>query len=177
MERDTLAEIDRLAETGALYEAFRLGRKVQVKIPADREVRRRVERITLPISIVTEPAGAEVEIKAYASASDAPWMHLGRTPLEGIRVPYALVHWRISKSGYVTFEGAPMGARPLVAFAKGFTLDAKGSRPDGMVRVPGGPYERLHFPPVQLEDYWIDRYEVTNRVQGVRGCRGYEKGT
>jgi len=32
-----------------------------------------------------------------------------------------------------------------------------------MVRIPGGPYSREGFPPVELEDYWLDRYEVTNR--------------
>jgi hypothetical protein len=176
MERHTLAEIDRHSEAGALYEAFRLARQVQEKLPGDPEVRKRIDRITLPVSIVTEPAGAEVEITGYASAPDAPWVRLGRTPLQGIRIPYALVHWKISKPGYATFEGAPMGQRPLVAFARGFTLDAEGSRPDGMVRIPGGPYERLHFPPVELEDYWIDWYEVTNRqFKAFVDAGGYEK--
>jgi hypothetical protein len=31
-----------------------------------------------------------------------------------------------------------------------------------MVRIPGGPYVRPGFPPVALDDYWLDRHEVTN---------------
>jgi predicted esterase len=78
-------------------------------------------------------------------------------------VPYALAHWRIEKAGFESFEGAPFGVRPFMAMAGGIRLDPAGSRPEEMVRVPGGPYARLRFPPVRLEDYWIDRYEVTNR--------------
>jgi hypothetical protein len=163
MERDTLAEIDRLTEAGELYQAFRLARRVLERIPEDPDVRRRMGRVTLPISIVTVPPGAEVHVKGYASPADAPWVRLGETPLSGVRVPYALTHWRITKPGFETFEGAPFGVRPFTAFAKGFTLEPQGSRPEGMVRVPGGPFARLGFPPVELDDYWIDRYEVTNR--------------
>ena len=90
-------------------------------------------------------------------------MRLGETPLQGVRIPYALAHWRIRKPGYETFEGAPFGRRPLGALAKGLPLAPEGTRPEGMVRVPGGPYTRYGFPSVELSDYWIDRYEVTNR--------------
>jgi hypothetical protein len=160
-ERDTFAEITRLTEAGELAEAYQLVCGVQARIPDDPDVQEMLDRITLPITIVTEPPGAEVEVREYASP-DAPWVPLGETPLQGIRVPYALMQWRISKPGFETFEGAPFGIRPFTAFATGFPLDPEGSRPDGMVRVPGGPYARQGFPPVELSDYWLDRYEVTN---------------
>ena len=175
MERDTLAEVTRLTEKGDLYEAFRLVRGVQERIPDDPEVHEMVDRITIPISIVTEPPGATVHLKGYATP-DAPWMLLGETPLPGVRVPYALTHWKIDKEGFEPFEGAPFGVRPFTAFAQGFALDPVGSRPDGMVRVPGGPFARLGFPPVELGDYWLDRYEVTNReFKEFVDAGGYEK--
>jgi predicted esterase len=63
-----------------------------------------------------------------------------------------------------------------MAFGQGFTLDVEGSRPEGMVRVPGGPYEPDGLPPVELEDYWLDRYEVTNRqFKEFVDTGGYEK--
>jgi len=176
MERDTLAEITRLTEAGELYEAFRLARGVHQRIPGDSEVRSMVDRITLPISIVTDPAGAEVRVKGYASPEDAPWEVLGETPLQGVRVPYALTRWQISKAGFETFEGAPFGVRPFTVFATGFPLDETGARPEGMVRIPGGPYARFGFPPVELADYWLDRYEVTNRqFKEFVDAGGYEK--
>jgi eukaryotic-like serine/threonine-protein kinase len=161
-ERDTFARATELTESGDLYEAWRLVRRLAERLPGDPEVASMIERITLPIAIATEPPGATVELQAYASA-DAPWVELGETPLLGIRVPYALAHWRIRKEGFETFEGAPFGTRPFTSFAQGFPLEAAGSRPEGMVRVPGGPYQRPSFPPVELQSYWIDRYEVTNR--------------
>ena len=161
LERDTLAEITRLTETGELFEAFRLATEVSRRLPDDPEIRELVQRITLPISIVTRPPGAEVRIKAYASA-EAPWLTLGETPLVGVRIPYALSHWRISKQGFEPFEGAPFG-RPFFAFASGFELSAEGTQPHGMVRVPGGPVQHAPFPAVELTDYWLDRFEVTNR--------------
>lgn len=175
MERDKLAEITRLSEAGDLYEAFRLTREVQDKIPDDPEIRKMIDRITIPISIITEPPGADVFMKAYAS-QDAPWVRLGDTPLEGVRVPYALTHWKISKEGFETFEGAPFGVRPFMAFAQGFTLEPVGSRPGGMVRVPGGPFMHDMFPPIELGTYWLDRYEVTNRqFKEFSDAGGYTK--
>ncbi len=162
MERATLAEITRFTENGELWEAFRLLHSLPESISDDSRIQRLRDRFTLPISIVTEPAGAEVQLTEYASP-DSPWVSLGETPLHGVRIPYALTHWRISKDGYETFEGAPFGERPATAFARGFVLDPEGARPGGMVRVPGGPYVRPGFPPVELADYWLDRYEVTNR--------------
>jgi hypothetical protein len=175
MERDTLAEVTRLTEAGEIYEAYRLIRGVREKLPHDPEVRRLLERISFPISVVTKPAGAEVHVKGY-STPDAPWELLGETPLVLVRIPYALMRWRIQKEGYEAFEGAPLGVRPLLALGSGFALDPAGSRPAGMVRVPGGPYTRLFFPPVELEDYWLDRHEVTNQeFKRFVDAGGYER--
>jgi pimeloyl-ACP methyl ester carboxylesterase len=175
IERDTLAEITRLSESGDLYEAFRLVRGVEQKLPDDRQVQQLLNRITVPISIVTDPPGAEVEVKGYATA-ETDWVRLGETPLNGVRIPYALTHWRISKEGFEPFEGAPFGLRPITAFMEGFPLDPEGTRPEKMVRVPGGPYTREGFHPVELDDYWLDRYEITNReFKEFVDSGGYEK--
>ena len=38
-----------------------------------------------------------------------------------------------------------------------------GTVPAGMVRVAGGRFQFRNHPPVKLDDFWLDRYEVTNR--------------
>ena len=162
MERDTIAEITRLTEAGELSEAWRLARELHATIPDDGDVQKMIDRITIPVAIVTDPPGAEVRMKAYAKP-DAPWVDVGETPLVGVRVPYALSEWEIAKGGHETFAGAPFGTRSFTAFGAGYTLEPEGERPPGMVRVPGGPYGRIGFPMVELEDYWLDKYEVTNR--------------
>lgn len=162
IERDTLAQVEQFVDSGRLNDAYRLISEIQDKIPGDKVLRGMLERFTLPIDVVTHPPGAQVLVSAYDSGDDN-WLRLGETPLEGVRVPYALMRWKISKSGFETFEGAPFGSRPFSAFAEGIALDPQGSRPEGMVRIPGGPYQRLGFPQVMLDGYWLDTHEVSNR--------------
>lgn len=174
-ERDTLAEIDRLTEAGELFAAYRLTRRVLEKLPEDPDVQGKLDRITLPISIVTEPPGAQVRLRRYTEGDNDPGVLLGKTPLQGVQVPYALARWEIDKEGYETFEGAPFGVRPFTAFGAGFRLDEQGTRPEGMVRVPGGLFQRPGFPPVTLTDFWLDRFEVTNRqFKDFVDAGGYE---
>ena len=159
---EALPQITRLTETGEIYEAYRLALEARKQLPGDARLREMIDRITIPISVVTEPAGAHVFVKGYATP-DAPWERLGETPLEGVRIPYALMRWKISKEGFETFEGAPFGGGPFQALATGFPLDRVGTRPAGMVRVPGGHFARPDLAGVELGGYWLDRLEVTDR--------------
>ena len=59
-----------------------------------------------------------------------------------------------------TFTASPSVLVTKVIHVK---LEPQGSSPPGMVRVPGGSYQFRSAPPVQLQDYWLDKYEVTNR--------------
>ena len=96
--------------------------------------------------------------RAYG-ADDEGWIPLGRTPLPaGTRVPHAQLRWRISKEGFDTLEASPNQA-PL-----SFTLVPSGTAPARMVRVGAGSF-RLESArrDVALPDFWIDRFEVTNR--------------
>ncbi len=162
VRREALPEITRLTESGEIYEAYRLALEAGQYLSEDSKLQGVLDRITLPVSVITDPPGADVFVKGYTTP-EAPWEHLGRTPLEEVRIPYALMRWKISKEGFEDFEGAPMGTGPLTALASGFPLDPTGTRPLGMVWVPGGPVERPEFGGVTLEPYWIDRFEVSNR--------------
>jgi len=158
---EALPEITRLTESGEIYEAYRLALEAGRFIPEDPELKDVLERITLPLPIVTLPPGATVRIKGYLTP-DAPWENLGETPLQA-RIPYALMRFKISKEGYEDFIGAPFGELPMTALMSGFPLDPVGTRPPGMVRIPGGGIERPEFPLVEIGGYWMDQYEVTHR--------------
>ncbi len=149
-------EITRLADQGDVAAAFVLAREALAILPDDPHVRQLWLNVSLPASITTEPAGAKVEFVPYRTPSDG-WTSLGRTPLTGVRIPRSLVRVRISKPGFQTVEGA--AAPPEFRIR----LDPAGSVPEGMVRVPGGR-DSIRFGAIEgVQDYWIDRHEVTNR--------------
>lgn len=167
-QRDAVAEITNFIERGELYEAYRTARRAQRYRPGDAELERLLNRISLPIAINTSPAGAEVSVKGYATP-DASWERIGITPIE-VRVPYAMMRWRITKAGYDPFEGAPFSGEALGVLMHGLVLDSAGTRPAGMVRIPGGMLDALpgvrppdELPAVRVESFFFDRYEVTNR--------------
>ncbi|MBW1885443.1 MAG: protein kinase, partial [Deltaproteobacteria bacterium] len=175
-----LGEITRLNQAGDVFGAYQLALEAQGQFPDNDEISRMLNRITFPMTVATDPPGAEVYVARYGER-DAPEELLGTTPLE-TRFPYALMRWRITLDGYETFEGAPMGVGPITALMSGLPLEPAGTRPEGMVLVPGGFFTGAWglelpegLPAVQLGDYWLDRYEVSNReFQAFVDAGGYE---
>jgi predicted esterase len=177
---EALVQIASLTETGELYEAYRTARRAQRYRAGDPALEKAVNRITLPVGVNTEPAGAEVSVKGYATPN-APWERIGVTPIS-MRIPYAMMRWRITKPGYEPFEGAPFSGGAIRALG-GLLLDSVGTRPPGTVRIPGGPLRPLRgtrapatLPTVDLESYFLDRYEVTNRqFRAFVDAGGYQR--
>jgi formylglycine-generating enzyme required for sulfatase activity/dienelactone hydrolase len=154
-----LPEIARLVDQDKSDEAFRLAVQAQRYIPNDPLLLRLLHSFTKPVSIQTSPPGADIYVRTY-SASDKDWTFLGKSPLVNIPVPWDYLRLRIEKPGFGTLEAASF---PVPNTNLNFTLDAVGSSHPGMVRVPGGPFRLRSAAPVELPDYWLDQYEVTNR--------------
>jgi hypothetical protein len=115
------------------------------------------------IDIITKPPGARVYIKEYTK-SDTTWSFLGTTPLNNYRIPIGIFRWKFEKEGYDTLLAAAsswnVGGDPdlISGYNMIRTLDRKDSIPGGMVRVPATETEYG-----KLEDFFIGRYEVTNK--------------
>ena len=155
-----LPEIARLASTGPNARAFLLAREAFRYLPDDPSLRDWLQAVAAPARLIkTTAPGALVQWRDYSSPDDAPWETVGTTPLERRFVPLAYVRWRISKEGYDPLDIAFslwMGPRT-------FELKKRGSTPPGMVRVQSGQYQYGTASPVDLDEYFIDKYEVTNR--------------
>jgi len=165
---EALAEVNALADRGEFFGAFVTGVRATRLRPDDPALQRAMERFTLAaIPVGTDPAGALVQVRRYGSA-DGEWETIGITPMS-VRIPYALMQWRISKAGYTPFEGAPFGGGSLRTLGE-LRLEPEGSAPPGMVHVPSG---RVRPPigvrlgreanPIRVDAFYLDRYEVTNR--------------
>jgi len=167
-----IPEIARLAGEGEDRAAFTLAKKVDAMVPHDTMLQKLWPEVSLEISVHSDPEGAEI----YMKAVDSPWEYAGRSPIEHLKVPFGLLRWKAEKQGFQTAEVlsfSPPEAGHLWFPAEGTTLrlslGASGTIPQGMVLVPGGEIE-FGFPGMEkslsvidFPNYWMDRYEVTNK--------------
>jgi len=163
-----LPEIARLRDQQRSYAALRLAREAHRYLPNDPTLERIRQGSTWRASFHTDPPEADVYIRDYIDAGDeVPWDHLGRTPLNAVVIPTGFLRYRITKRGFHAVEGSVGSQVAGSSGVLGVTLDAEGSAPSGMLRVPAQK---------PIEEFWLDKYEVTNRqfrefvTQG-----GYEK--
>ena len=161
-----LPEIKRLTETNwsDFTAAYKLAEQAERYIPNDPELAELFSKISLRINIHTEPAGASIYLKDYRSP-ESEWKYLGISPVEQIRLPVGIFRWKMEKDGYETVLAAAstwnvdiVKKDLLIANDLVRVLDEKGTIPPGMVRVPGA-----QTPLGRLDDFLIDRYEVTNK--------------
>jgi len=145
-----------------LVPAYRLAEEAEAVLGNDSALATLFRQVAREIDVRTDPPGARVYLKEYEHP-DAEWSPLGVTPLEAVRVPIGIFRWKIEKDGYEPVEAAAstwdVGGQDIVGSANLVRrLDERGSLPAGMVRVPGA--ETPHGP---VADFFIGRYEVTNR--------------
>jgi hypothetical protein len=159
---------------GKLGEAYALALQAERYIPHDPMLLKLWSDISWTGSIHTKPSGALVYRKNYA-APDSTWELVGRSPIEKRRFPSVDSKWKFELSGFATVERATFSSFPSDFTV---TMDKEGNAPVGMVRVefrtspsfesePVRPwgiagFEALTLPAVELSDYWIDKFEVTN---------------
>lgn len=149
-----IPEVVELIDAGRFWQAFTLAQEAEQYIPTDDSLVSLWPRISRSVSVNTTPAGADVYAKEYVGI-DSDWKLLGSSPMDGIRIPLGLSRWRIEKAGYETIQGT---LNPLVHQEMDIHLDEEGSLPPEMVRVVGGD-----SPVGMLDDFFIDKYEVTNK--------------
>ena len=162
------AEARRHFDHGDYADAYFVARRAVAVAPDDPLLQQLWVEMSVSERLTIEPAGVEVAIAAYrTSAPD--WLALGRTPLTGVRMPRGQIRMRLSKPGFQTVEVASAQPRQR------YRLDPVGTVPPGMVRVTGGPLERAGVAGT-LEDFWIDRFEVTNeQFQAFVDQGGYRR--
>ena len=166
--QEALPQIERLTGEGDFWRdstaAYALAEKAEAYIPRDPKLAELFSKISFNMNVKTEPPGAKVYMKEY-KAPDSEWKYVGVSPLEKIRVPIAIFRWKLEKEGYETVLAASSACDVIlgkhyarIPYNLVRVLDKKGSIPPGMVRVSGAKMEIG-----QLNDFYIDKYEVTNK--------------
>ncbi|HEY6224432.1 MAG TPA: protein kinase, partial [Gemmatimonadales bacterium] len=157
-------QIRQLADSGRTEAAYHLAVQASAVLPNDPSLARLWPLIATRVSLHTEPAGAVVSRREYAGA-DSSWEVFGTTPLDSVWFPQGFSRLKIEKPGFRTWLGA---AGPQWIPSAPVRLDSAAAPATAMVRVAGVARFSLslpgldHLDPVPLDDYQIDRTEVTN---------------
>ena len=159
-------QIQQLVANRKPVAAYLLFRQAGQISPDDPSLRR-LELLTFwPHQFTTNPPGADVFLRDY-NEPKSDFQYLGKTPLQGVRLPHDHYVIQFRKVGYETLESATAASKVSV------DLLQSGSLPLRMVRVSGGQVNLALGGPVdntvgsrfsqKIDDFFIDKYEVTNR--------------
>ncbi|HZI64225.1 MAG TPA: protein kinase, partial [Thermoanaerobaculia bacterium] len=149
-----------LTDRAKYAEAFAIAAQAESYIPGDPTLARLWPKISRTLSIRSEPPGADVFLRSYG-ADDADWRPVGRTPVTDLRVARDVLRVKLSKPGFAEALWVVPRAWYLDRMDLVVPLAAEADPPAEMVRIPGGVDPALDPRPVG--DFWLDRYEVTNR--------------
>lgn len=123
--------------------------------------------ITIEVEITTNPEGAHVYAKPYATP-DTDWTYMGDAPLSEYTFPRGLSRIKIEKSGFeVQYDILfyPFGYHDEEV-PRHYKLYRPDEKPEGMLHAQGfkgGWFITGNLPELTAGDFWIDRCEVTNR--------------
>lgn len=186
--RASLPQIALLVNQGKFAEAYEMARRAARQIPDDSMLSHLMPQTSDQLSITSEPTGAEVTLQRFVPTGNqiAP-VSAGTTPIKLLRVARGDYRVVIKKQGFAPIERMASSAytraeqlfRPDSVITVQVKLEPGDSLPTGMLRVPGGDH-RLMSPDApanavaHLDDFAIDRYEVTNQeYSGFLRAGGY----
>lgn len=156
VRNEALPQIRAAIVRGDSAAAFELAGRALKYTPDDPQLQTYWSEVSMPATIRTEPPGARISWKPYLQP-DATWRVFGDSPVDA-RVPVAHLRVRVEKQGFQSVDQAYLG----LLLSRPITLLQAGKVPAGMVRVPSGS-QHPGASPIALDEYFLDRFEVTNR--------------
>ena len=177
--RAQVAQVAALAETGRYFDAYDLALAVNAHVPGDPTITKVLSTISDTISVTTEPSGAMVYLKPFTGGEAAirsARHRVGVSPLANLRIARGEYVLSIEKEGYApverTVSGMLVRAGALTITPPPIQIEQRllpvSDVPARMAFVPGGDYRLISWSRptdrrVRLDDYFIDKYEVSNQ--------------
>ena len=179
LARRQVPQIEALSTNGNFFAAYDLAVETQKYLPNDPTITRLMPTISDTLTVTSEPAGAQVYLKRFSpdgAGGFPPRQLVGTTPIRDLRIARGEYLLYVEKDGFAktaqTISGALLLAPfqtvippPLMIEQKLLPADRV---PIGMTLVTGGDYRlrawaRPTDAKVQLDDFLIDQYEVSNQ--------------
>jgi dienelactone hydrolase len=169
---EILVEVENQYSFLSSFDAYNTLQKAAKYISDDPEFKKLHNLVSTNISILSEPLGAKVYIKEYSAIAE-DWKLLGVTPLDSIEMPSASFYRCLMiKPGYDSVM-AILSTNPDTLYIK---LFENGTAPPGMVHVSGYGDESVSNFLADKNDFFIDKYEVTNeQFKEFVDNNGYQK--
>ena len=175
-----MPEIERSLDKDDYMTAFKLVEQAQPFIADNPRFQAISTRVVGVISVETTPPGAQVFIRDYSDLSPK-WQPVGKSPLYEVKMSQGMKRWKITMFGYEYAEGALFLYSKRVALK--IRLDKAGTISPEMVRIQGEKFKAnliylddQTVPELNLSDYLLDRYEVTNlKFKEFVEAGGYKK--
>ncbi len=174
-----LPRIEELAQAERFFEAYDLAIEAQVYLPNDPTLTRLMRTVADDLSVVTDPPGAQVYLRRFPVGEPRKIQTrqlIGVTPINHRQIARGAYLVSIEKEGYASLERSATGfmnqGGGMVTPSRPISIETRLMEttkvPPRMVFVPGGDYRLASWARptdkvVLLDDYFIDKYEVTNR--------------
>ncbi|HRH46145.1 MAG TPA: bifunctional serine/threonine-protein kinase/formylglycine-generating enzyme family protein, partial [Pyrinomonadaceae bacterium] len=176
--KENIKKVEELANTDKTFEAYDLALEVQKFLPNDENWAKLMPLVSDNLTVKTEPAGAKVYLKRFQADKDGEFperQFIGETPIENLRIPRGQYLLYLEKEGFAPFMRSVSGRLPnyttdliwMPPIEISAKLEAAEKVPDKMIFIPAGEYHLVSYTRptqknVQLGDFLIDKYEVSN---------------
>jgi eukaryotic-like serine/threonine-protein kinase len=176
---EAIGQVEELSQREDYFSAYDLAGQIAQYLPNDQTLARLTSTIADDLSVVTVPPGAHVYLKRFVADKSGHFparQLVGITPITHHQIARGAYFVSIEKEGYAGLErpltGQMMRLSGLLVPSPPVRLEARlieaGKGPARMAFVPGGDYRMVSWSRptearVRLDDFFIDKYEVTNR--------------
>jgi eukaryotic-like serine/threonine-protein kinase len=179
--KTSVSRIEQLAQEQKYFEAYELAKLVLEYLPEDKNIARLLPVISDKLTVITEPEGARLYLKRFAPDNPSHQFnqrqYLGTTPVNNLRISRGEYILLLEKDDYAPVERTISNILSLTGNAlvppddpSAFQIKLMPANevPARMVFVPGSNYKlasrtRPTDRQVELNNFFIDKYEVSNR--------------
>jgi formylglycine-generating enzyme required for sulfatase activity len=177
--KDLLPRIEILAQAGKYFESYDLAIEAEKQLKNDSTLARLLPIISDKLTVISKPDSVRVFLKRFAPDEQGNFPdkeYVGVTPITDMRIARVAHKVYLEREGYVPVERVASSELNRVEALIGVSPDIKievklfesDKIPENMVFVAGGKYRMVGRgaptrDEVHLDDYFIDRYEVSNK--------------